>query len=308
MRSSKHTARRIALSLAVIILVGSITGALANPDARKFLTLWTGAPPTSAYSLGASTDQPPLMRLTVAGDVGTGDAEEFETAFAMTRLLNEGPIDALVLLGDNVYPNGDPAMLQQTVFVPFGSLLYSGTELLPVLGNHDIRDGNAIGQMKAFGMPNRWYSRVFDDIHFIGLDSSIATDPQQLSWLEAELAGSTSKWKIVAMHHPPYSAGWHGSHEPSQEWLVPIFEKYGVQLVLAGHDHDYQRSNEINGVRYVVSGGGSKIRRTSSEDFTAVSWSIHHFVELEVFEDRIFGQAYAQDGRVFDDFEISNSR
>jgi hypothetical protein len=73
-----------------------------------------------------------------------------------------------------------------------------------------------------------------------------------------------------------------------------------VQLVLSGHDHDYQRSVPIDGVTYVVSGGGAGTRRTGSDDFTAVSWSWHHFLDICVFDDRLELRAINQDGRVGD--------
>ena len=291
------------ISVIALLLITATVGALMHPESRRFLTLWTGAPAEAAYRASADVG-PPLVRFTVAGDVGTGDSEEYETAAAMTRLLQDGPIDGLVLLGDNAYPNGDPELLNDTVFIPFGSILYSGTELLPVLGNHDILDGNGPGQVSVLGMGARWYSRQFDDVLFIGLDSNASNDPSQLAWLEETLIASQAQWKIVAMHHPPYSAGVHGSDASALEYLVPIFEKHDVDLVLSGHDHDYQRSKQINGVTYVVSGGASKIRPTSADDFTEVSWSVHHFVELRVYENQIMGQAYSQDGRIFDDFTL----
>lgn len=299
----------VSLSVIALLLIVTAAGAFMHPVSRRFLTSWVGAPASAVYSTGSnplSADSGPLLaRFTVAGDVGTGDNEEYETAAAMTRLLRDGPIDGLVLLGDNVYPDGDPALLDKTVFVPFGSLLYSGTELLPVLGNHDIRDGNGPGQVEALGMPGQWYSQEFGDVLFIGLDSNNPADPRQLQWLDETLAASdANKWKIVAMHYAPFSAGLHGNHEQSIEYFVPLFEKYDVDLVLSGHDHDYQRSKPQNGVTYIVSGGGAKIRPTSSNDTTAVSWSVRHFVEVRVYENQIMGQAYAQDGRVFDTFSL----
>ena len=80
--------------------------------------------------------------------------------------------------------------------------------------------------------------------------------------------------------------------------FTPLFERHGVQLVLSGHDHDYQRSVPINGVTYVVTGGAAGTRRTGEADFTAVSFSWHHFVELAVFPDRLVLRAINQDLRV----------
>jgi hypothetical protein len=77
-----------------------------------------------------------------------------------------------------------------------------------------------------------------------------------------------------------------------------------VQLVLSGHEHDYQRSKPLGGVTYVISGAASGTRRTGEEDFTAVSFSWLHFVELGVFADRLVGRAVGQDARVADTWTI----
>ncbi|MFQ5948135.1 MAG: metallophosphoesterase, partial [Acidimicrobiia bacterium] len=125
--------------------------------------------------------------------------------------------------------------------------------------------------------------------------------------LERVLAESTAPWKIVAMHHPPYSAGYHGSDIDIRRAFSPIFERYHVQLVLAGHDHDYQRSEPINGVTYVVSGAAAKTRPTGWADFTEAAYSVRHFVDLRVWPDRLLLQAINQEG-VFDQIVIHLDR
>jgi hypothetical protein len=111
-------------------------------------------------------------------------------------------------------------------------------------------------------------------------------------------------WTIATMHHPAYSAGEHGSSMNVRRAWSPLFEEAGVPLVLAGHDHDYQRSTPQNGITYVISGGGSKLRETGREDFTAVSASILHYVDLLVYEDRLEGRAIDHDGELIDSFTI----
>jgi hypothetical protein len=83
-----------------------------------------------------------------------------------------------------------------------------------------------------------------------------------------------------------------------------MFEQAGVRLVLAGHDHDYQRSKEIDGATYVVSGGAAKLRGAGSAGFTEVSKSVLHFLELVVFADRIEGRAIDRNGGTVDEFTI----
>ena len=115
---------------------------------------------------------------------------------------------------------------------------------------------------------------------------------------------TAAMWTIVIQHHPPLSAGYHGSHGPSNRYLVPLYERFGVDLVLAGHDHDYQRSTPQNGVTYVVSGGAAKLRPTAGASFNAAAASTYHFSELAVYPDRLAVRAVDQEGRVFDDFSL----
>ena len=111
-------------------------------------------------------------------------------------------------------------------------------------------------------------------------------------------------WTVAAMHHPAYSAGYHGSELPVREHWGPLFEQYDVDLVLAGHDHDYQRSTVQNGVTYVVSGAGAKLRPTGRRDFTAVSSSTLHYLDVLVYADRLLIRAVDQSGRSIDSFSL----
>src|SRR5688572_28977977 len=82
---------------------------------------------------------------------------ERRTAAAMVTAGEGDPYDVLLLLGDNVYPSGDPTRLPETVFGPFQSVLDDGAKLLAILGNHDVMDGHADAQVAALGLPGRWY-------------------------------------------------------------------------------------------------------------------------------------------------------
>lgn len=242
----------------------------------------------------------PDVRLGIVGDVGTGDGAERATADAMDGLELSAPFDALILLGDNVYPDGDAEQLQAKVFGPFGAVLDTPTDLLVALGNHDVRTGDGARQIRAFGLPGRWYARDFGSVAVIVLDSNRSRDPQQRVWLEQTLSTSKATWKIVATHHPPYSAGYHGSDGATRAAFAPLFERYGVQLVVSGHDHDYQRNKVINGVTYIVSGAGAKLRAAGRSDFTLVSWSTLHFLDVAAYPDRLEVRAVDQQARAFD--------
>lgn len=296
-------ARRLLLGVLLV-------GALAVPAAwgGPAAWWWASAPlrpggadlPRVAYPAPAGDI---AVRLAVAGDVGTGEPPEWATAAAMDRLEATGEFDALVLLGDNIYPDGDVADVRRAVLDPFAAVLDGGTVLRAALGNHDVRTADGEPQLAALGMPGRWYATRLGPVELVVLDSTRPADPGQLRWLEATLAAARRDgvpFTVVAQHHPPLSAGYHGSHEPSRRHLVPIFERYGVDLVLAGHDHDYQRSAAQGGVVYVVSGGAATLRPAGSAEFTVASGSVLHFVEVNASDTRLELRAIDQQGRVLD--------
>lgn len=130
-------------------------------------------------------------------------------------------------------------------------------------------------------------------------------DLEQLAWLEDTLAASDAPWRIAAVHQPPYSAGYQGSDRAVREAFSPIFERHGVQLVLSGHDHDYQRSVPIGGVTYVVSGAGAGSPRTGTEDYTAYSAAVLSYVDVGVYPDRLLLRAIDHELMVFDEFSIT---
>jgi hypothetical protein len=293
--------RWVLLAVVVVLaVVAADVGLRYHDQIVRYATHLKGSPTSTVAWRPFPAGQQPELHLAVAGDVGDSGSRLGATAKAITELDARQPVDVLALLGDNVYPTGDPAKLPDTVFRPFRDLLRGGTELLAVLGNHDVMQGHAAGQVAALGMPGRWWARHEGDVLIVGLDSTRPHDRAQRAWLEGTLAAATEPWRIVMLHHPPYSAGYQGSNEAVRRAFVPLFERYGVQLVLSGHDHDYQRSVPIDGVTYVVTGGAAGTRRTSDADFTAVSFSWHHFVELAVFPDRIELRAVNQDLRVAD--------
>lgn len=262
---------------------------------------------TGCSSLPSSTSTVAIeapIRLAVAGDVGSGGTTPFEIGARINSSEAVSEYDALLLLGDNVYPNGDPEELAAKVFEPFDPVLDGGTELLAVLGNHDVRDDNGDAQAAALGMPGRWYATTIDDVLIVALDTTVDIEPDQIDWLEQTLSASDAKWKIAMMHHPAYSAGFHGSTDDVQATFSPLFERYGVQLALAGHDHDYQRTEPLNHVTYVVSGAAAKLRPAGWAPFSEVSLSVNHFLDIAIWSDRLVLRAIGADGVILDEVTL----
>ncbi len=300
-RHAQQALGAIAIGLVIATAAWTLGGA-------RFVTHRVGGPDHLWAAEHPPGEEQPLVRLAVAGDVGSGDLAAYRTASSIAYQARTQPFDALLLLGDNVYPDGDPRRVEQTIFGPFASVLDEGTRLLPVLGNHDVDSGFGSAQARALGMPGPWYAIRIDELLIVALDSNRPTDPDQQAWLASTLAHSDARWIVVMLHHPPYSAGWHGSDEAARDAFAPLFERYGVQLVLSGHDHDYQRSEPIEGVTYVVSGAAAKTRPTSRADFTESAWSVLHWLEIEVWADRLELRAVSQDGLVFDRATIEGAR
>ena len=249
------------------------------------------------------------VRIAVAGDVGHPSSALDATVATMAAEHHDRPYDGLVLLGDNVYPDGDPGLVDAAVGQPFAPLLRSGVPMHAVLGNHDVERGEGDTVAALLGMPSRWYQRWIGPVQLIALDSTRVEDPRQRAWLGAVLRRPpTAAFRVVALHHPPFSAGWHGSATAVRHSWVPLFRRYGVDLVLAGHEHDYQRSRRISGVTYLVSGAATHLRPTSRRWFTASSCSAHHFLDLVATPERLVVRALDHDRIEIDRTELRARR
>jgi len=105
------------------------------------------------------------------------------------------------------------------------------------------------------GMPAPWYRESIGSADLFILDANNVESSRQRSWLENALERSDASWLIAAFHHPAFSCSKHGSTDAVVDDWVPLFEEHGVDLVLNGHDHNYQRFRHA-GVTYIVTGGG----------------------------------------------------
>lgn len=294
---------RILAGVAVCVALAAPATVLLLRDATS-----SGEIPAPVAGMKVPAAPTALVHVAIAGDTGTGDAAAAATSQQMTQQARRtGPYDALLLLGDLVYDDGDAERVDDTVTGPFADLLADGTTLVPVLGNHDYASGEQARIMDSLGHDNTWYVTDIGRLRIIVLDTERTDDPHQTAWLQATLATPQppGTWTIAAMHKPAYSAGSHGSDLDVRSRWAPLFEQYDVPLVLAGHDHDYQRSRAINAVTYVVSGAGARLRPTGSADFTAVSTSKLHFIDMLVYDDSMMLRAIDQGGTLVDTFTIS---
>ncbi len=237
--------------------VGSTTQALAGNDANHYFVT---AP------LAGTTAQ---TRIWVLGDSGTANANAQAVRNAYLNFTGATHTNLWLMLGDNAYENGTDSEYQAAVFDMYPTMLRQSV-LWPALGNHDTaQSSNPPASLPYFAMftlptaaqaggiasgTEKYYSFDYANIHFICLDSMTSdrsANGPMATWLRADLAATTQQWTIAFWHHPPYSKGSHDSDTDPilaqmRQNILPILEDAGVDLVLAGHSHSYERSYLID--------------------------------------------------------------
>lgn len=253
-----------------------------------------------------------LFRFVALGDVGTGNIGQLAIAEVMNQYYRQDPFALVLLTGDNIYANGEIEKVGKTFGRPYRFLRRQEVPFYAVLGNHDVRTNNGIDEVQysAFNMQGRYYTFTKGIVQFFALDTNdFDTDDNadwsaQLTWLEKNLADSTATWKIVFAHHPLYSSGLHGSDPRLIEKLSPLFARYGVKLYLNGHDHNYERTESIEGTTYLTCGAGAQTRPVGSSGWTAESAARLSFATIDVYPKHLKIQGIGQDGKVFDRGEV----
>lgn len=252
----------------------------------------------------------PLLRFMSVADTGTGAEGQYAVSSAMVQYAQKFPCELVVLAGDNIYNNGEIEKIKAVFEDPYRPLLEQGVPFYACLGNHDIRTDNGVPQTQypLFNMEGkRYYSFRRGSVQFWALDTNSNADwVNQLAWLEQELSQSDAPWKIVFGHHQIYSSAHYGLNTKLIETLTPLFQKYGVQLYINGHEHVYERTYAINGTTYLICGAGAGVRDVGRSAWTAHSASRLSFAAYEVYEDRILVQAIGTDHQVFDRGVIVN--
>jgi len=189
---------------------------------------------------------------------------------------------------------------------PYKPLLDGGVKFYASLGNHDDPNERFY---KPFNMGGkRYYSFKNANVAFFALDSNYM-DPEQVSWLQQQLSGSSSDWKICFFHHPLHSDGqFHGSDVDLRDRIEPILEKNGVNVVLSGHDHLYERIAPQHGISYFVIGNSGQLRfhnlRPSSQMMKGYDEDCG-FALFEIAGDELYFQIISRRGETIDSGVIS---
>lgn len=254
------------------------------------------------------------LRAAVVGDAGLLNTDALRVA---QQMLNWEP-DLILHTGDVAYTDGTREQFITNFFKVYQPVV-ARWPIYPSIGNHDYQTDAAGPYKDMFELPQEasgnedYYSFNYDLVHFVALNTNLDYSPgsTMYNWLVADLAGEVDdtvaddKWIIVYFHHPPYSSGSHGGDSGVADALVPVFEQYGVDLVLNGHDHDYERSKKT-GITYIVTGGGggSLYSQENDNPYSQVFESEYHFTGLTIRKNKIQIKAIDKRGYIFDTASI----
>jgi 3',5'-cyclic AMP phosphodiesterase CpdA len=305
-------AQKAAVLLAAFALAGSMTCAPSREAeaprraGRIEVRELTPRPGTLALPIMAGS-----ARLAVIGDSGRGDRAQHEVAAQMVAWRARFPFGFVVMLGDNIYDTHTPDDYRRKFEEPYKPLLDAGVTFHAAIGNHD---DSAQIFYAPFNMGGRRYHTfrkatgplgpiAGGGVRFFALDSR-SFDVEQLSWLRRELAESGSAWKICYFHHPLYTSGRYRSGAVALRLaLEPILIDGDVDVVLAGHEHVYERIHPQNGIAYFVSGAAGSLRKGDirPSGLTARGFDEdYHFLLMEITGDELYFQAISRTGATVD--------
>lgn len=264
----------------------------------------------------------------VLGDFGTGHASQKR----LRDQLQHDTYRFVLTTGDNTQGRGAYDQFDVHVFQVYRDI-FNKVPVYPALGNHDYHSDAGAPYLDIFDLPRnasresdqeRYYSFDYGNAHFVVIDSNLLSDASRSSndmlyWLSHDLRQTEQRWKIAAVHHPPYNTGRHGFHKYTRAEIVPILEQHGVHLVFSGHQHNYQRSHPLRnghlastqhaGTVYIVSGAGSSAMHVCRQ----AEWLAHSvcrepsgiYSRIQVERDRLLVEAIDDTGQIRDSYTFN---
>ncbi|MCA1565945.1 MAG: metallophosphoesterase [Acidobacteria bacterium] len=250
------------------------------------------------------------VRFLVTGDTGTGSKGQHQLAEVMLRHHEAFPYEFVLMLGDNMYGGEKPADFKTKFENVYHELLGRKVTFYATLGNHDESNQRFYGHFNMKGEEFFRFKR--GGVAFYSLNSNYM-DKRQLKWLEDELEKDDSEWKITFFHHPPYSSGGsHGSSTGLRQVVEPIFLKHGVNVVLAGHEHFYERIKPQKGIYYFISGAGGKLRKGDVKKNSPLTQKAFDqdmsFMLVEIVKDQMHFQVISRTGETVDSGVLMNQK
>lgn len=323
-------------------------------DYSAYLAELTGLSPSSAYCyevledgetlasnltlrtgwVGAGADEGSRpLRIIAFGDSGNGSPEQA----GVRDVFMEDDYDLFLHLGDMAYGDGTFVEFETNMFQVYRDFLHR-VPSWPTIGNHEFKTDSGQPYRDVYYLPEQafreeeqeyYYSFDQGNVHFVSVDSNEARiipialdtadrfDDDMIDWLAADLAASDAEWKIAIFHHPPYSSSSRSPNGTVRAQILPVLEAGGVDLVLVGHDHHYERTHPmlggciapdpVSGITYVVAGaGGAGLRGDVTDQWWAASSNDerHSFFRMTIHGCALRGEAVTIDGDIIDQITL----
>jgi hypothetical protein len=235
-------------------------------------------------------------------------------------LLHGWQPDLILTVGDNNYPSGSAETIDANIGQYYAAYIapYQGNygagasenRFFPILGNHDIYTDGGQPFFDYFTLPGneRYYEFQRGPVHFFALNSDpsevdgVGRSSTQAAWLRQGLADSTARWQIVYMHVPPYSSG----IESDIAWMRWPFAEWGADLLLAGHEHFYERL-DVDGIPLLINGigGGAVYPFTEINPRSQVRFNADYGALLvTASEDHLTSEFYTRSGVLIDQLSL----
>ncbi len=261
------------------------------------LTLLVGTAPAAGQVMADSSP----LRFAVIGDFGNGQRPEYDIGERMANERLRFPFAFVITVGDNLYGSQTPKDFSLKFERPFALLLKAGVPFYAALGNHDQVSNRSYPLFNMNG--ERYYTFVKTPVRFIVLDTNVLDAPQ-IAWAEGVLRSAGEPWKIAIFHHPLYSnAGRHGSNVELRVLLEPLLTRYGVSVVMSGHEHVYERLKPQHGITYFTEGSSGQLRKGDMKPARSTAASFDQdqtFMLVEIAGERMTFQTVSRTGRTVD--------
>jgi hypothetical protein len=250
------------VALALLGLVLLVTARLGPGPVGSTETPTPSASPGSASTGSTPSASPEVATLLAVGDIGYCNASNDDLVGKLAASLP----GTIALLGDIAYEAGTAKDYANCFNPTWGTLL---DRIRPAPGNHDYETRGAAGYFSYFGAAagtagEGWYSYDLGAWHVVALNSECGAieggcgkESVELDWLRADLAAHPAQCTLAYWHHPRYSSGLHGSNAMTERFWAAL-SAAGADLVLEGHDHDYERLAPVGGIRSFVVGTGGR--------------------------------------------------
>lgn len=237
----------------------------------------------------------------VVGDWGAGGADQAAVAKAMCASNAAKPSAFVMTVGDNFY-SPDGVANDGDYYRPEACLLAQGITWRAAWGNHDLGGDSTA---TVLGARKRYYTYVNGSTRFIVLDGNNPSSSAQRRFLERTLKATTQPVRIVTVHQPLYTAGMHEPSYAGRRAWESLFKKYGVSLVLSGHNHDYERIR-TGGITYITSGGGGAglYPCVRSQPGLAMCKPVNQFLEVDSSPSGIAVRSVGTSGQTIDQVTV----